>query len=139
MWVRTIAATIFMLGAGGPAVAQVQRAPAPAAAVESGRALFATHCASCHGKAARGDGPVADALRVRPADLTQLAKRNGGVFPSAETHRIIDGRGVGAHGNPDMPVWGNVFKSAANATDKDVAARIDAIVKYLESIQERAG
>ena len=139
MWARTIAATIFMLGAGGPAVAQVQRAPAPAAAVESGRALFATHCASCHGKAARGDGPVADALRVRPADLTQLAKRNGGVFPSAETHRIIDGRGVGAHGNPDMPVWGNVFKSAANATDKDVAAQIDAIVKYLESIQERAG
>ena len=139
MWARTIAATIFMLGARGPAVAQVQRAPVPTAAVESGRALFATHCASCHGKAARGDGPVADALRVRPADLTQLAKRNGGVFPSAETHRIIDGRGVGAHGNPDMPVWGNVFKSAANATDKDVAARIDGIVRYLESIQERAG
>ncbi len=139
MWARTIAATIFMLGAGGPALAQAQRAPEPAAAVESGRALFTTHCASCHGKAARGDGPVADALRVRPADLTQLAKRNGGVFPSAETHRIVDGRGVGAHGNPDMPVWGNVFKSAANATDKDVAARIDAIVKYLESIQERAG
>jgi len=142
MWTRTAAAVILVLGGGGPSAAHPQRtaSPAqPAAVADTGRALFMTHCATCHGTAARGDGPVADALRVRPADLTQLAKRNGGVFPSAETHRIVDGRGIGAHGNPDMPVWGSVFRRAPNVSDTDVAARIDALVRYLESIQERTG
>jgi mono/diheme cytochrome c family protein len=141
MWTRIMAAGTFVLCMNGLSAAHPQRppaAPVPAAA-DSGRALFMAHCASCHGISARGDGPVAEALRVRPADLTQFAKRNGGLFPSAETRRIVDGRGVGAHGNPDMPVWGTVFRRAADVSDKDVMARIDAIVQYLESIQERAG
>jgi putative copper resistance protein D len=35
-----------------------------------GRALFADHCAPCHGPAGRGDGPAGAGLRQRPADLT---------------------------------------------------------------------
>jgi mono/diheme cytochrome c family protein len=42
----------------------------PAAAdLERGTALFATHCATCHGASGRGDGPAAAALTPRPADL----------------------------------------------------------------------
>src|ERR1700674_130229 len=72
----------------------------------SGEALYLTYCASCHGRSGRGDGPVADLLRVRPANLTRFTTQNGGVFPTAKLQRVIDGRDVGSNGNPDMPVWG---------------------------------
>jgi putative copper resistance protein D len=39
--------------------------------VAQGAALFAEHCTECHGRSARGDGPLARALPVRPADLTE--------------------------------------------------------------------
>jgi hypothetical protein len=73
---------------------------------------------------------------VKPSDLTQLARRNGGMFPSARAGRIIDGREVGAHGNPDMPIWGEVFKRSSGLDAEAVRARIRAIVEYLESLQE---
>lgn len=105
-----------------------------------GRALFMEHCASCHGAGARGDGPVAASLRDFPGDLTQFAKRNGGLFPSAKVRQIIEGSGVGAHGSGEMPVWGHVFRRVPTDTDDgSPAARIEAIVRYLESIQERTG
>jgi mono/diheme cytochrome c family protein len=106
---------------------------------EDGRALFIAHCASCHGRSGRGDGPAAETLRVRPVDLTQLAKRSGGVFVDESVLRIIDGRGVKAHGNIEMPVWGDVFKRRQGLDDEAVKARIEAIVRYLRSIQEQSG
>jgi mono/diheme cytochrome c family protein len=36
-----------------------------------GRALYAVHCASCHGARGEGDGPGARALRPRPANLAE--------------------------------------------------------------------
>ena len=42
---------------------------------------FATYCAACHGTSGKGDGPSAAGLARQPADLTQLADRNGGAFP----------------------------------------------------------
>src|ERR1700681_402937 len=79
------------------------------ALVESGRDLFTTYCASCHGVTGRGNGPAAEELRHRPADLTQFAKHNGGVFNDARIHSIIDGRAVKAHETLEMPVWGGAF------------------------------
>ena len=58
----------------------------------SGKDLFRMYCAACHGPAARGDGPLADKLKKRPPDLTQLAKQNGGKFAPDIVHRIVDGR-----------------------------------------------
>lgn len=104
-----------------------------------GQALFLTHCATCHGANARGDGPVASSLRVSPGDLTQFAKRNGGTFPSAKVYRVIEGRDVGAHGSIEMPVWGHIFRVTPPDAPTSVKARIDALVEYLESIQERSG
>ena len=78
-------------------------------------------------------------MRKPMPDLTQFAKRNGGVFPSERVRRIIDGRDVPSHGDRDMPVWGDTFKRASKEGSDDVAnARIAAIVRYLQSIQERA-
>jgi mono/diheme cytochrome c family protein len=105
-----------------------------------GSYLFTTYCAVCHGTSARGDGPLADSMRKRPANLTEIAKRNNGVFPTEMVHQIIDGRRpVRGHGGPDMPVWGDGFLRSQEAGDeKTVKERIDAIVSYLESIQLRS-
>jgi mono/diheme cytochrome c family protein len=111
----------------GPAV------PAPSAAVD-GASLFRAYCANCHGSAGRGDGAMAAQLRRTPPDLTTFAVRNGGVFPAERLRQVIDGTGIAAHGDRDMPVWGAVFK---RTTSGDAAARIDAIVRFLQSLQQR--
>jgi hypothetical protein len=75
---------------------------------------------------------------VRPADLTRYTVTNGGVFPAAKLHRIIDGRDVTAHGSYEMPVWGRAFRATEGGLGEDeVLVRIAEIVRYLESIQER--
>ena len=103
-----------------------------------GAQLFRTHCATCHGTDARGSGVVAGALRHTPPDLTRYTQRNGGVFPRERVYRIIDGRYIAAHGDRDMPIWGDAFSRAReNLTDAAVKARIEAIVNYLEGIQIR--
>src|SRR5262245_34817487 len=106
---------------------------------ETGRGLFITNCASCHGSDGRGGGPVADSLRSRPPSLTEFAVRNHGVFPAERLHRIIDGKdqSVRAHGSFEMPVWGDAFRKREGLTDEAVRARINAIVRFLSSIQER--
>jgi mono/diheme cytochrome c family protein len=105
----------------------------------SGSDLYQTYCAACHGTSARGDGPLADNMKKRPPDLTVFARQNGGVFPSERVYKIIDGRQpVTGHGGPDMPVWGDAFKaSRLGSSEESVKARIEAIVKYLESVQQK--
>jgi mono/diheme cytochrome c family protein len=101
---------------------------------------FQSYCASCHGERGKGDGPIARSLKKRPADLTQLAKRSGGTFPRDMVFRTIDGRKpVAGHGGPDMPIWGEALaKSSRSADDAAVKARIEALVAYLETIQEKS-
>jgi len=105
----------------------------------SGSDLFKSYCVVCHGKSARGDGPLAANLKKPPPDLTRFAARNGGTFPSALVARIIDGRQpVTGHGGPDMPVWGDAFKaSSLGSSEESVQARIKALVEHLELLQER--
>jgi mono/diheme cytochrome c family protein len=105
----------------------------------SGATLYRSYCASCHGEKARGDGAVAIFLRRRPADLTQIAKRNKGTFPADRVAQLIDGRqAVKAHGDSQMPVWGDAFSKTTTDTDEaSIKAKISALVDHLASIQER--
>jgi mono/diheme cytochrome c family protein len=41
-----------------------------AASIVHGAELFTIHCASCHGRQGRGDGPAGRFFRVKPSDLT---------------------------------------------------------------------
>ena len=113
----------------------------PTAATAQGRTLYKTHCAVCHGTTGRGDGPLAFRLNVPPPDVTLFAAHNGDVFPSATVRRIIDGRQrVVGHGGPDMPIWGDAFTRSSTGKPGDSPdERIDALVRYLESIQQRGG
>jgi mono/diheme cytochrome c family protein len=120
-------------------VTYIESIQAPSTLVlDTGSQLFRTHCAPCHGASGRGDGPLADQLRRMPPDLTKFTDRNGGVFPSERVRRIIDGRDVRSHGDREMPVWGDVFRTPrAGGTTSPEAGRIDAIVRYLQAIQQR--
>lgn len=109
------------------------------ATIATGGQLFRAYCATCHGEHARGNGPLAEQLRHAPPDLTKFTARNGGVFPSERVYRIIDGRDVPSHGDREMPIWGDAFRTSRDGFSSDaVKGRIDALVKYLEAIQQRA-
>ena len=120
-------------------VAHAQQTAETYATGTSGSAVYQTYCAVCHGVGAKGDGPLAENLRVAPADLTLLAKRNDGKFDAARVHRMIDGRApVKGHGGSDMPVWGDAFKrSSEGYSEKAVKERIDALVEHLRALQRQ--
>ena len=54
------------------AAAAALKNPVPMApeSIAAGSSLFATHCASCHGAGAKGDGAAAAKLKLKPSDLT---------------------------------------------------------------------
>lgn len=130
-----IRATLAVLTMVGAASAQTPDA-------ESGRTLFMTYCVQCHGSDAKGTGPMASALSMAPPDLTGLASRNGGLFPTAAVATQIDGRmPLLAHGG-EMPLFGPVFES-----DQNVALPLPSgqpmmmglpladLIVYLQSVQ----
>ena len=94
------ACSVLILGCGAPQLREgrevAPKSPAPPQAdpvlAELGEPTFLRHCTSCHGLDARGNGPVAHALRTPPADLRRIAERHGGVFPDAETRSPMIGR-----------------------------------------------
>jgi mono/diheme cytochrome c family protein len=131
----TIAATLvgaIAVTTGGAAQSQYTSQPGI-----SGSLLFTRYCATCHGPSATGDGPLAANLRKRPANLTLLARSNGGVYSKEMVARIIDGRKpLAGHGGGDMPAWGDAFARSAEDSD-NIAGRISALVDYLETLQQK--
>jgi mono/diheme cytochrome c family protein len=102
----------------------------------SGKEMFNSYCAVCHGKDAKGDGPAASAMKTPPADLTVLAKTNGGKFPSAHVAAVIRGQATTAsHGNQEMPVWGPLLSSISQGHEAQVQQRISNLVVYIETLQ----
>jgi len=116
---------------------EIKKVPAPATNPASGKEMFKTYCASCHGENGKGDGPAASALKTMPADLTMLAKNNGGKFPADKVASILRGQGVTAHGSKEMPVWGPVFWQMSHGHESEVQQRIANLTHYLESIQTK--
>jgi mono/diheme cytochrome c family protein len=130
------AAALFAALLLAPAMAAAQE---PAAMKQSvpGAEVYRTYCVACHGDSARGDGPLAASMKRKPANLTEIAKRNGGQFPSDLVFRTIDGsQPVRGHGGPDMPAWGDALMRSREAGDADSVKKvIQSLVDYLESMQ----
>jgi len=110
--------------------------------VDLGKREYMSKCAACHGEAGKGNGPYNELLKKSAADLTTMAKRNGGVFPVARAYEVIDGGGSG-HGSRDMPVFGTDYKLKAAEYYGDmpydpevyVRGRILSLVEYLNRLQ----
>lgn len=114
------------------------RAPRDERAVRRGAVLYELYCQTCHGEDARGDGPLAEHLKVQPANLRELSRRIGGYSEEWLTH-VIDGREeVSAHGSREMPVWGVGFYDPGRPGDQEaeIEGRIRDLVEYVLSIQE---
>lgn len=130
--IRLGLAAILAVGSGLPALAQD---------ADTGAALYRQYCATCHGIAATGQGPMAGALVVRPTDLTALRAGNGGVFPTERVVRRIDGRDpLVSHGSP-MPVYGFFFEGRDKAIKAPsgqpilTSEPIVDLLAYLQSLQ----
>jgi mono/diheme cytochrome c family protein len=101
-----------------------------------GASLFQAHCAVCHGRDAKGGGPMAQSLKVSPPDLTRIAVRNGAHFPLARVQKIIAGEVPipAGHGTREMPVWGPVFSQIV--WDQDLGQiRVYNLAKFIEQMQ----
>lgn len=107
----------------------------------AGKNVYNQNCAVCHGREAKGDGVAISLLTVKPADLTQIAKRAGGTFPFWKVYSVIDGREeVKGHGDRDMPIWGAEFRAQAGsspAAESQTRGRVLELVYYLQSIQAK--
>jgi mono/diheme cytochrome c family protein len=104
----------------------------------SGRQMYDAYCASCHGQGGKGNGPAAPALKVQPADLTQLAAKNGGKFPDAHVIQVIKGDTLNpAHGSEDMPVWGPIFSEMSPHSEGVEQLRIRNLARYIEGMQQK--
>lgn len=130
----------FQMGLIGLMAAACVVADARPAAAQGydGAGQFRVYCAVCHGDGGTGNGPLAESMRVKPADLTAITRNNKGTFPTNDVFRMIDGRNpVKGHGGPDMPVWGDAFaRSGQDASPDAVRGRIEALVRYIERLQK---
>jgi len=117
---------------------QLKHIPAPATSASSGKEMYKSYCASCHGPSAKGDGPAAAALKSPPRDLTLLTKSNSGKFPAERVMSILRGQAtVTVHGNRDMPVWGPIFWHISQGHEAEVQQRIVNLTRYIESLQAK--
>jgi mono/diheme cytochrome c family protein len=81
------AATICLAICAALAAQEIQKVPIQPTSAADGKEMFTTYCAVCHGTSGKGDGPAAAALKKRPADLTQLARKNNGTLqPGDQSH-----------------------------------------------------
>jgi mono/diheme cytochrome c family protein len=131
-------ALALALAAGGARAADEK----PAYSASAGAVTYRTYCANCHGSDGRGEGYIAPTLRVKPSDLTQLATKNGGVYPEERVRAAIDGRtDVRAHGSREMPIWGDVFlwpEEDSAERRAHVERKIGELVEHLREMQQPA-
>jgi len=114
----------------------IQHVPIQSTSAASGKGMFNSYCAVCHGTDGKGNGPAAAALKMPPADLTVLSKNNGGKYPALKVSSAIRGDvDVPAHGNKEMPIWGRLFSSISGGHEGEVVQRIANLNHYIESLQ----
>jgi mono/diheme cytochrome c family protein len=138
--VTLIAISTFAVAQQAPASAAptVKHVPIGNVPANSGKEMFNSYCAVCHGTDGTGNGPAASAMKTPPANLTLLAHSNGGTYPSAHVAAAIRGQASSAsHGSQEMPIWGPLFSSLSQGNQGAVQQRITNLVTYIETLQTK--
>jgi mono/diheme cytochrome c family protein len=118
--------------------AKVKQVPVKSTSAQSGSQMFEQYCATCHGKDGKGSGPAAAAMKAPPADLTQLARKNGGKFPTDHIYQVIGAESdLPAHGSREMPVWGPIFRQMERGDAGMIKLRIVNLTQYIQSLQAK--
>ena len=116
----------------------IRHVPLTPTSAASGKEMFDSYCAACHGPDGKGNGPAAPALKTPPANLTQLAAKESGKFPDDRVFGILTGKAeVTAHGSSEMPMWGNLLKNLAQGDLKTANLRARNLTEYVKSIQAK--
>ena len=134
----TTLAAAFAAGVGFAADQSTTRVKIPVIQTSptSGKQMFTSYCAPCHGVDGRGHGPAATALRTPPTDLTGLARKNHGSFPETHIVAVLQfGSAVPSHGSAEMPVWGPILGKMDRANLQEKQLRISNLSRYIENIQ----
>ena len=92
-----------------------------AGAAARGKALYASHCANCHGPQGKGDGPGADYAADLTDDLRTELNTEGVLFYKIWNGRIKYGKGP----TEDMPAFNSKL-------EKD---QVWALVEYLKVLR----
>jgi mono/diheme cytochrome c family protein len=110
--------------------------PVTRTTASSGKQMYASYCAPCHGVDGRGQGPVASALRTPPMDLTVLSRNNHGRYPDTHIVSVLQsGVEIPSHGSAEMPVWGPILGKMNVANPQERLLRVSNLSRYLESLQ----
>jgi len=116
----------------------IQHTPVKATSPASGKEMYTSYCAVCHGTDGKGGGPAASALKTAPTDLTTLSKNNGGKYPALKVTSSIRGESnLPAHGTKEMPVWGSLFWGMSHGHQGEVQQRVANLTEYIESLQAK--
>ena len=128
----------FFAAAQAAEKTSVKHVPITSTPPYSGKEMFKSYCAVCHGNDGKGNGPAASALKNAPADLTALAQKNGGKYPSAHVAAVIRGQAtLVSHGTQDMPVWGPLFSSVSQGRESEVQQRIANLTQFVSTLQAK--
>jgi mono/diheme cytochrome c family protein len=129
-----------LLGIAQQTTPRLQNVPMQQTPIGSGQQMYVKYCAVCHGTEGVGNGPAAQALKARPADLATLSQTNGGVFPSNHVISVLQfGVKNPAHGSSEMPVWGDLMMTLNPTSQNDSAQvnqRIMNLTNYLKTMQK---
>jgi len=138
--------TVCAIALGIAPAIHAQQSSSDAQKTDVGKYEYDSHCAECHGLSGKGDGAYVRLLRsdtVLP-NLTELSKKNGGVFPFTRVYQTIDGgMRIKAHGSTDMPIWGQVYKRQSRNLNPiynpEVFAqdRILSLIEYIYRLQAK--
>lgn len=121
-----------------PSAPKIHKTPARYTSPASGKEMYESYCASCHGKDGKGNGPAAAAMKNPVPDLTVMAKSHDGKFPNFHVYEVIRGdAAIPAHGSAEMPVWGPVLRRMAMADNAELEQRLHNLTDYVESLQSK--
>jgi mono/diheme cytochrome c family protein len=111
-----VAGWLIVLGSRAVAAPETDRD------VQAGQALFATHCATCHGDAGRGDGASAAGFATKPSDLADGRLMNG--LPDEFLVSVVTHGGPAQGLAPTMPPFDRTLSA-------DQIRRVVAFVRTL--------
>lgn len=136
--VMLVLGSLLTQGALAQTAPQVKHVPITNVPSNAGKEMFNSYCAVCHGSDGKGDGPAASAMKTPPTDLTLLAQKNGGKYPSAHVASVLRGQAsMPSHGSQDMPIWGPLFSSISQGHQSQVQQRTANLVTYIGSLQAK--
>jgi mono/diheme cytochrome c family protein len=115
---------------------------APAGVVTAptaGEEMYAAYCVGCHGEDGLGYGRYSGDCSVPPRDLTQLARKNHGIYPVEKVWTILrQGTGQAPAERGYMPIWEPLLKVLNGDAPGVTEVRIRSLAEYVRTLQDRS-